>query len=429
MTIHIFIIYKEGSQRNSAFNQLAIHQDNTIHVSDNQIFKTFIWYQNTDRQIAPSATEGDSDAMQEDRAFRGGVEWSLFKNEISFKARGAYFDEYLLFSSSLVDSSISYTKTIITEVESTFDLSSNQSINVGFHYTFDFADSNVYDDIKKRNRMALFAIWKAKYWKQKGILVASLRQEIAAEKWVPLMPSLGTEVFLFKGFQINAKASGMYKLPNFNDLYWPQTGNPDLLPESGWNAELGIIYKKTIHNWNIKAQTIGFNSFIDNWILWSPVNGIWKPSNQRSVWSIGFTGDLAFGWETENFGFETTMNYQFTKATIQQTDNQSEADNIGKQLIYTPLHQAKGSLSFRYKKTKLSYFFIYTGNRFSTTDNTQTVDAYKVGNAAVIQYFNIKKVEFEVNFRVNNLWDKNYTVLPARPMPMRNYMLILKMSF
>ncbi len=420
---------KKGKQRNSAFKQLGIHQDNTFQITDNQFIKTFIWVQNTNRQIAPSATEGESDAIQKDRSFRGGLEWSVFKNEFNFKARAAYFDEYLLFASSLVDSSISYTKTIIAEAEGTFDLSANQSLNIGFHYTFDHANSNVFDDVKQRNRMALFAIWKARYWKRKGTLAASLRQEMAAEKLVPLMPSVGTEIFLFKAFQVNAKASGMYKLPNFNDLYWPGSGNPDLLPESGWNAELGLVFKKPIQDWSIKVQTTGFNSFINNWILWSPVNGIWQPFNQRSVWSRGFSGDLSLKKEVENFGFETSVNYQFTKATIRQPDSQSEIENIGKQLIYTPLHQAKGSVSLRYKKTKLSYFHIYTGARFTTTDNGQTVDAYQVGDISITQYFYIKKIPFEINLRVNNIWDKNYTILPARPMPMRNYSLDVKVSF
>lgn len=420
---------QKGRQSNSAFKQFAIHQDNSFQIAENQLLKSFVWYQNTDRQIAPSATEGESDAFQEDRIFRGGMEWSLFKNKVGFKARSAYFDEYLLFTSSLVDSSVSYTKTFIAEAESTFDLTATQSLNVGLHYTFDYADSNVFDDIKKRNRMALFATWKANYWKQKGTLVMSLRQEYAAEQFVPLMPSAGTEIILFRWFQANAKVSGMYKLPNFNDLYWPQTGNPGLLPESGWNAELGLVFKKTFQNKDLKAQATAFNSLIDKWILWSPVNGLWQPSNQRSVWSRGFSTEIKFEGKSGNFGFETTANYEFVQSTIRQPDSQPEVENAGKQLIYTPKHQAKASFGIRYKKTGLSYYHAFTGERFTTTDNAQTADAYNVGDLSVTQYFYIKKAQLEINFRVNNIWDKNYTVLPARPMPMRNYLLDLKVCF
>lgn len=420
---------KSGTQRNAAFKQLGIHQDNTFQITDNQIVRTFVWCQTTDRQIAPSATEGDSDAIQEDRAFRGGLEWGLFKNGVRFKARAAYFDEYLLFESSLVEGSESYTKSLITELESTIDLSANQSLNIGFHYTFDHANSNAFDGIKKRNRLALSAIWKAKYWKQKGTLVASLRQEYVAEKFVPLAPSLGTEVFIFKGFQLSGKTSGMYKLPNFNDLYWSETGDPDLLPESGWNAELGCIYKTTIRAWNVKTQATGFNSFIDNWILWSPVNGIWKPSNQRSVWSRGFSGKLTLDRAFKHFGVETTLNYEFTKSTIRQPEDQPKVENVGKQLIYTPLQQAKGAISLYYKKTRLSYFHVFAGERFTTIDNAQTVDAYQLGDASISQRFHIKKMNLQANFRVNNLWNKTYAVLPARPMPMRNYAISLKAGF
>ena len=122
-------------------------------------------------------------------------------------------------------------------------------------------------------------------------------------------------------------------------------------------------------------------------------------------------------------------NYEFTKSTIQANNSQSGAENIGKQLIYTPLHQAKGSISLRYKNTSLSYFHRFTGKRFTTTDNGQSIAPYDLGDLSISQYFHIKKVLLEINFSINNIWDKNYTVLPARPMSMRNYSINIKGNF
>jgi outer membrane cobalamin receptor len=64
-----------------------------------------------------------------------------------------------------------------------------------------------------------------------------------------------------------------------------------------------------------------------------------------------------------------------------------------------------------------------------TTDNGQTVDSYNVGDVSLTQYFQIKKLQLELNFRINNIWDKSYVILPARPMPMRNYLVSLKARF
>ena len=134
---------------------------------------------------------------------------------------------------------------------------------------------------------------------------------------------------------------------------------------------------------------------------------------------------VKFAGKSRDFGYEATANYEFTKSTIRQP----ESENAGKQLIYTPLHQAKAALSLSYQKTSLSYCQAFTGERFTTSDNSQTVDAYNVADLSLTQYFYIKKSRLEIKFRINNIWDKSYVVLPARPMPMRNYSLDVKVSF
>ncbi|MGV2480682.1 UNVERIFIED_CONTAM: TonB-dependent receptor, partial [Salmonella enterica subsp. enterica serovar Weltevreden] len=56
-------------------------------------------------------------------------------------------------------------------------------------------------------------------------------------KILPFIPSIGAEWNVFGPWHWQAKASRLYRYPNFNDLYWNPGGNPNLNPENGYSIE------------------------------------------------------------------------------------------------------------------------------------------------------------------------------------------------
>jgi iron complex outermembrane receptor protein len=127
--------------------------------------------------------------------------------------------------------------------------------------------------------------------------------------------------------------------------------------------------------------------------------------------------------------FQTSLGYELTRSTIRGKGNQADPDLVGKQLIHTPIHQFKSTFGWRYKNTRLSYNHMVTGKRYTATDNSQSLGAFQIGDILINQTFKAKKHSFHFQFQINNLFNSNYVILPARPMPMRNYRMNLSFQF
>ena len=109
-------------QTNAHFEQQGITNDNYLKINEKQFLKSFFWYQNVQRQIPPTRSEGASNAQQNDEFLRAGMEWSRVGDSDATKAKVAYLQDKLLFFSDMVDSANSLTKTAIVELEQDFYL-------------------------------------------------------------------------------------------------------------------------------------------------------------------------------------------------------------------------------------------------------------------------------------------------------------------
>ena len=59
-----------------------------------------------------------------------------------------------------------------------------------------------------------------------------------------------------------------------------------------------------------------------------------------------------------------------------------------------------------------------------------TLDGFNVGNLGFGYLLNSKrKVKYEINFRVNNVYNKKYQNVALRPMPNRNYQILTTIKF
>lgn len=421
--------YKQQDKRqiNAKLHQWGFHQDNQFQLGSQQHLKTFWWYQNSEREIPPTAVENNTLAFQSDRFLRAGLSWHLLRGAVNYTARTAMLDEHLLFYSNVVDSSMSHTQALISEAEATIYFKSNHQLNIGFHHTFDRAEANAFEENPTRHRLALYANWKIRRWQDRLVLVAGLRQEMMDRQWVPLMPSLAMEWQIHPRWQIKTSVAGIYKIPNFNDLYWPAVGNRDLLPEAGWSTDLGLTWKPKRPS--VELSLTAFSNWVDNWILWAPEGTIWRPSNQRSVWSRG--GELSLQGKINMGAFQLhhRWGYQFTQSTISSVNTPREERNVGKQLIYMPEHRAQATFRLHYANSQLTYFHQYTGLRYTTVDNAENIPAFQLGDLAIGQTFAYDDVSLNVGLRVNNLWNKDYTVLPARVMPRRHFRIEVSLGF
>jgi iron complex outermembrane receptor protein len=133
--------------------------------------------------------------------------------------------------------------------------------------------------------------------------------------------------------------------------------------------------------------------------------------------------ELGFDWKRKwgNQELVWESEYAYTKSIDNTTKNQ---------LLYVPEHMLRSNLAYQYKKLVAFYQFLYTGSVYTTTDNSDSLSSYTVGNIGLDYHWpNISGIKFILGLKVNNLFNKNYQNVAYRPMPNRNFQLQLITKF
>lgn len=246
----------------------------------------------------------------------------------------------------------------------------------------------------------------------------SARKEFSDAYKSPLLFSAGSRYDFSNFYQLKFNLSRNYRVPTFNDLYWEGSGNPDLKPESSYQAEIGNQFKYKDLKFTLTAYTMK----ITDMIRWLPNNtGNWSPVNTDKVFIYGAEALLGWKKNINKHTFDFTGSYAYTVSTDENTD---------KQLFYVPYHKLTGSLSYYYKKLAAYYQIMYTGEVFTTSDNNPKyiLDSYNVSNIGIDYNFS-KKNSCKIGFKIANLWNEKYEALPNRYMPGRNLTLYLNLNY
>jgi len=245
-----------------------------------------------------------------------------------------------------------------------------------------------------------------------------IRKEFTDNYKSPVLFSAGSSYQFGKLYNLKLNVSRNFRIPTFNDLYWEEGGNPDLKPESSYQAEIGNVF--TFANFNI-TQTFYYIK-IKDLLRWVPgTNGIWMPQNTDKVDSYG--AETLLSWK-KSFGKNNL--------TANATYAYSVSENIEtkKQLFFVPFHKATASVAYSRKNISAYYQFLYNGFVYTQSDNDpdKIVDAYNVSNIGIDYDFKLLQ-SFKVGFQVLNLWNTFYQSLEYRPMPGRNFNLYLNLKF
>jgi iron complex outermembrane receptor protein len=219
--------------------------------------------------------------------------------------------------------------------------------------------------------------------------------------------------------RLKLQVSHNYRLPTFNDLYWDVLGNPNLKPEYSWNSELGINLPFHLKNYTLKAKITGFSNLINNWILWTPDPfGYWRPDNIDQVWARGLESNFHINARWKKCHIKFGINYAYTLST--RTKGQKN-ENIGKQLIYTPLHNANTHIQLKFANTTLLYQHQLTSERFINNLNTESLPFFHTGHLRLSHTIKLKEIQANIYCQINNIFGEDYQVVSNRAMPWHQF--------
>jgi hypothetical protein len=260
-----------------------------------------------------------------------------------------------------------------------------------------------------------------------------VRQEWVDGKRVPLIPYLGIDVRVIEGKNLilRGNVARNYHQPSLNDLNWKPGGNPALLPETGFTVESGISYQQTLWGQLLKTELSVYRSRIDNWIIWIPSYiGYWEPRNIRRVLSKGVELNMELQGYLSEFSYRLSATYAYTSAVNQGDPLTWSDESYGKQLVYIPLHSGNALARVAWGNLFFTYQFNTYSERFTTSSNDVTrrdrLYPYFMNDMSAGTSFALERVGLSLEVKVYNLFNESYHTVLYRPMPGRNFLLVIK---
>ncbi len=406
---------------NGAFTNGSVNANLGYVVSDKDVLKLYHQYFVGEREFSGTVSS-QSLAKYDDENFRTMLEWSRNGDKAFSKLKVAHLQEHFKYFGNKNTENYTFGKvnTYLINYTADIDLLSHLKLKpiVAYNYYQGSGSSFGNPNRKEFSTTALLQYKPNNKWEY-GF---NLRQDVTSGFESPLLFSFDVAYDVSKYYKLKLNGSKNYRVPTFNDLYWQQGGNLDLVPETSYQVDLGqeITYK------NAKLNLNAFYINTTDLIQWQPNDtGFWSPDNVAKTQNYGIEASLDITKHINAHQFSLQSNYAYTVSEDLETK---------KQLIYVPYHKANINLAYSYKRMSFFFQHLFTGEVFTTTDNLSgpfsSVDAYEVSNSGVnYQLLKTNSQQIDVSLKVNNLFNTAYENVAFRPMPDRNFNFQIQYKF
>jgi hypothetical protein len=255
---------------------------------------------------------------------------------------------------------------------------------------------------------------------------ADARSEFTPSLAFSLTP-WGEAGLAFRGFY-----KRIFRLPTFNDLYYTFIGNKDLKPEYTNQYSLGAAWAHdfahtALQRIDLQAD-LYYNQVADKIIAMPTDNQFrWTMINLGYVEIRGL--DLAAHGRWRLGAVEAGLRLSYTCQKAQDFTNPS-GDWYGGQIPYVPWHSGSAIANASWKNWRLTYSFIYTGERYTAIANIPQnyQQPWYTHDLAVSWQRPWKRIAASLTAEVNNIFNQAYEVVQCYPMPGTNFRLTLSLT-
>ncbi|WP_057830619.1 TonB-dependent receptor domain-containing protein [Colwellia sp. TT2012] len=289
----------------------------------------------------------------------------------------------------------------------------SSEVTAGVEWYSESIDSNNEYDKTKRDASAFFVTGRHNIEQIK--LEASVRYDKVGDI------NGETTYQLAAGYQVSDQLlfslshGTAFKAPSFNDLYYPFSGNPDLVSETADSTEFLTRYQNDFFS----AEVSIYQTNIDNLIEWAPVDSSdpfspWQPKNIA---------------QAEILGAEATISADIADTSNRLTLSHVDAEDktTGKQLARRPHFSANYNFFYSLGQLEFTFDVRYQGSSYDNANaEDKTLKAYTLLDVGVNYRLNDQLSLFA---KVTNLTDKDYQTASEYPGAERGYSLTLDYKF
>nr|WP_315258134.1 TonB-dependent receptor [uncultured Flavobacterium sp.] len=410
----------KGEQRwnqNGQYDVITVSANLGYKLNDKNILKLYSQTSNTDRNTS-LVTESEMKSKYVNGFNRNLLEYDGNLGRFSTNLKTAYiFENYQYFADNSTNQyTYGKTESLITKADFGYTLFKSTQVNGILDYNRTNGYGTGFGDHVREISSASLLIKQdfLTHWKNEF----GIRKEFTNNYDSPVLFSLGSSYQFSKLYNFKFNVSRNFRIPTFNDLYWETGGNPDLKPESSYQAEIGNVF--TFKNISL-TQTFYYIK-INDLLQWVPgKNGIWTPQNKDKVNSYGSETLLSWKKQFGKNNFNANASYAYTV---------SEDEATGNQLFFVPYDKVTASVSYSRNRITAYYQFLYNGFVYTRADNNphEIINDYIVSNLGIDYDFKFLD-SFKLGFQVLNFFNENYESLENRPMPGRNFNMYLTLKF
>lgn len=310
-------------------------------------------------------------------------------------------------------------------------LSKNIDFTTGYDVSYATLNGNDFENTVKRVQSAVFFASDLKFIRPLSIYPSARFENISDINKNILSGKLGINYKPFEKINLNFRTSvsNNFRSPAFNDLYWINSGNINLKPESSYNYDAGAIFNY-IYPVNFTVEAKYTKIFVNDKIVWKPANNaLWYPLNIDKSESDIFSVDVDV---TKNISKDLIFNldYDYNYASSLKKSSDYPGDlSYNKQIFYIPKETSKINAGLKYKNTGLNLFYSFTGIRYQDLENTIALPAVDLLNGNIYYDLNIHNLIIHTKFEVNNILNKNYVIISGYPMPLRNFKISISLKY
>lgn len=407
------------TQSNAKFSQIGFAQDLSIGNPSN-LFSLNGWYLKNQREIPPHMLTTSSAQQQDDEAIRIVSEWQRKINYWNWNLHSGWSKERLNYrdlSSKIEDLSTSYL--MQNDAEISYHKNGPLTFTTQLSWLHNEAVESAYGDRQKVNQENISFL--VKYQISKLTIRTAIKQGYYKETPLPLLPSIALSWKFRTGFLLKGNIAKLYRVPTLNDLYWKPGGNPELKPESGLTESVSIEWRKGRPEKNVSVELGCYNTRTNEEIVWLPENnGLYHAQNINEIWSRGVEVTLKGKYHLNEIVVNGFISAHYILATITKTDA-SLSEAVNNELSYNPKILLKENIGIRFRKWSLNYYHDFTGERYTSIDNSQSLKPFQTGELDLAFEVMIHKSLIHFFCNAKNIWNEKYQVIAYRAMPGRSF--------
>lgn len=291
-------------------------------------------------------------------------------------------------------------------LQNDFHLNLDHGLTLGLDYQEDRVGGDTDYAVTSRDNWGLFGQYLGHWGRHR--LQLNLRGDDNQQAGTQTTGSLGWGYAIGNGLRLTASHGTAFKAPTFNDLYFPDYGNPDLRPEESASLELGLAGIAPWGGWTLNL----YQTDIDDLIAYDADR--MAPGNIDAARIRGLEGTL----DTRLGAWDLKLSL-----TLLDPENTSSDTFRGNQLPRRAEQAARLDLDRDLGPFRVGATLNGVGSRYDDLANTRELDPYLTLDLR--GDYRLAK-DWRAQARLDNLFDADYETAAYYNQPGRSLFLTLR---